>query len=199
MYLTVAQTPVFQSHAAEIWRPEELDLFVNWIARNPVAGDVIPESGGLRKVRWSVSGRGKSGGARVIYYNLLNDGTVWLLMAYTKSKFDNLPVKFMKELKNAIPPKAADPDVAAFHRDLLESVRQMRAGKAARKTRVKVPDVARARQVSGLSQAQFADLLGISMRTLQKWEQGEREPSGAAKSLIRIAQKHPEVLADALD
>ena len=97
------------------------------------------------------------------------------------------------------PKKTADPEVTAFHRDLLESVRQMRTGKAARKTRVKVPEVASARQASGLTQAQFAELLGISVRTLQKWEQGEREPSGAARSLIRIAQKHPAVLADALD
>ena len=50
-----------------------------------------------------------------------------------------------------------------------------------------------------MSQSQFAELLSISVRTLQKWEQGEREPSGAAKSLIRIAQKHPEVLVDALN
>ena len=95
--------------------------------------------------------------------------------------------------------KAVDPETEAFHRDLLESVRQMRAGQAARKTRVKVPPVVSARFASGLSQAQFAELLGISVRTLQKWEQGEREPSGAARVLIRIAQKHPEVLADALD
>jgi len=74
----------------------------------------------------------------------------------------------------------------------------MKTGKAARKSRVKVPAVVAARNKSGLSQAQFAELLGISVRTLQKWEQGEREPSGAAKSLIRIAQRHPEVLVDAM-
>jgi putative transcriptional regulator len=94
--------------------------------------------------------------------------------------------------------KTADSDVQAFHRDLLRSVKQMKARKAARKTRVTVPAVASARYASGLSQAQFAELLGISVRTLQKWEQGAREPTGAAKSLIRIARKHPEVLADAM-
>ena len=94
--------------------------------------------------------------------------------------------------------KTPDPEVQAFHRDLLRSVKQMKARKAARKTRVKVPAVASARYASGLSQAQFAELLGISVRTLQKWEQGAREPSGAAMSLIRIVRKHPEVLADAM-
>jgi len=102
MYLTVAQTPVFQHCAAKIWSEDELDQFVNWIALNPLAGDVIPGSGGLRKVRWVASGRGKRGGARVIYYNLLQNGTIWLLMAYTKAKLDNLPPSMLKELKNAI-------------------------------------------------------------------------------------------------
>ena len=102
MYLTVAQTPVFEKCAAKIWSDDELDQFVNWIALNPLAGDVIPGSGGLRKVRWAASGRGKRGGARVIYYNLLQNGTIWLLMAYTKAKLDNLPPSMLKELKNAI-------------------------------------------------------------------------------------------------
>ena len=105
MYLTVAQTPVFQKYAAEIWSEDELDRFVNWIALNPLAGDVIPGTGGLRKVRWSASGRGKRGGTRVIYYNLLQDGTIWLLIAYTKAKLDNLPPNVLKELKNGIPQK----------------------------------------------------------------------------------------------
>ena len=94
--------------------------------------------------------------------------------------------------------KAVDLEVQAFHQDLLRSVKQMKAGKASRKSRVKVPAVVAARNGSGLSQVQFAELLGISVRTLQKWEQGKREPSGAAKSLIRIAQRHPEVLVDAM-
>ena len=94
--------------------------------------------------------------------------------------------------------KKVDPEILAFQRDLVRSLQEMKAGKAAKKTRVKVPPVVSARQASGLSQAQFAQVLGISLRTLQKWEQGEREPSGAAKSLIRIAQRHPKVLADVM-
>ncbi len=94
--------------------------------------------------------------------------------------------------------KAADSETQAFQRNLLRSVKEMNAGEAATKTKVKVPPVVSARHASGLSQAQFASVLGISVRTLQKWEQGEREPSGAAKSLIRIAQRHPKVLADTM-
>ncbi|ROZ79208.1 transcriptional regulator [Ramlibacter sp. WS9] len=106
MYLTVAQTAIFQRQATDIWAETELDEFVSWIARNALEGDVIPQSGGLRKVRWNASGRGKRGGARVIYYNLMEDGTVWLLTVYTKARFDNLPVAYLKELKNAIPKKS---------------------------------------------------------------------------------------------
>ncbi len=75
---------------------------------------------------------------------------------------------------------------------LLESVRQMKAGVG---TVVYSPVVA-ARQKSGLSQSQFAELMGVSLRTLQEWEQGRRNPSGAARTLLRVAESHPEVLRE---
>lgn len=81
---------------------------------------------------------------------------------------------------------------------LLKAVREMKAGQAARTTKVEPNEVAQARQKSGLSQAEFADALGISKRTLQEWEQGRRSPSGAAQTLIRIAKRHPEVVKEAL-
>lgn len=81
---------------------------------------------------------------------------------------------------------------------LLQSVREMKAGKAARVTHVELNEVTEARQVSGLSQTQFAEALGISRRTLQEWEQGRRSPSGAAQALIRIARRHPEVVREVL-
>lgn len=75
--------------------------------------------------------------------------------------------------------------------ELLESVRQMKKG---RKGKVHSP-VAQARYAVGLSQAQFATLLGVSLRTLQNWEQGRRQPSGAARTLLKIAETRPEVFA----
>lgn len=81
-----------------------------------------------------------------------------------------------------------------FQSDLLESVKQMRRGQAARVTKVKIPEAAEARARVGLSQQAFAVLLGVSPRTLQDWEQGRREPTGAAKTLLRVAVEHPEVL-----
>ncbi len=78
--------------------------------------------------------------------------------------------------------------------ELLESVREMKAGKGRVVAQVEVPAVTHARMKSGLSQAQFAMLLGVSVRTLQDWEQGRRHPSGAARTLITIAEHKPEVL-----
>jgi hypothetical protein len=98
---TVAETPVFIRYAAEVWSEAERHEFITFIASNPEAGSVIRGSGGCRKVRWSRSGTGKQGGARVIYF-LAPDGTVWLLIVYTKAKFDNLPTSFIAKLKQGV-------------------------------------------------------------------------------------------------
>ncbi len=81
---------------------------------------------------------------------------------------------------------------------LLKSVNEMKAGKAARATQIAPNEVAAARLKTGLSQSMFAQALQISPRTLQEWEQGRREPSGAAKALIQIAFRHPEVIHEGL-
>ena len=80
--------------------------------------------------------------------------------------------------------------------ELLQTVQEMKADKRGRVHRIEVSSVIEARHKVGLSQAQFAELLGVSKRTLQDWEQGRREPSGAAKSLLEIARKRPEVLLE---
>ena len=82
--------------------------------------------------------------------------------------------------------------------ELLLSVRQMKAGKGKIVARVDVPAVTVARLKSGLSQGDFANLLGVSVRTLQDWEQGRRQPSGAARTLITIAEQQPKVLKQVL-
>ncbi|WP_091924003.1 helix-turn-helix domain-containing protein [Burkholderia cepacia] len=89
-----------------------------------------------------------------------------------------------------------DKEMEQFQADLLKSVGQMKAGKAARATRVEPTEASVARTKSGLSQSEFADLLGVSVRTYQDWEQGRRKPTGAAKTLLRVAVRHPEVLQD---
>ncbi|MFO1433873.1 MAG: helix-turn-helix domain-containing protein [Candidatus Competibacteraceae bacterium] len=87
-----------------------------------------------------------------------------------------------------------DKETTQFCEDLLQSVREMKADRRARVTEVATSPALKARVKTGLSQSQFAMLLGVSIRTLQEWEQGRRNPSGAAKTLIAIAEKWPEVL-----
>ncbi len=70
--------------------------------------------------------------------------------------------------------------------------------KASRSTTLKAPDALAVRQKLKLSQAQFAGLIGISVRTLQNWEQGHRQPEGTARTLLRVAERHPEAVLDAL-
>lgn len=98
---TVAETPIFQRDAAAIWTQAERDEFISWVAVNSEAGDLIKGSGGCRKVRWAASGWGKSGGARIIYFSVSGE-TIWLLIACTKGKFDNLPTSFLLELKQGV-------------------------------------------------------------------------------------------------
>lgn len=100
--LTVVETHIFKRCADDIWSDGERLAFIEWLASNPLAGDVIPGAGGLRKVRWGRAGIGKRGGTRVVYYNVLNDGLIYLLMVYTKAKFDNLPPLFLNKLREEV-------------------------------------------------------------------------------------------------
>lgn len=74
--------------------------------------------------------------------------------------------------------------------ELLQSIREMKAGEV----RIAYSAAAEAREKTGLSQSQFAALLGVSVRTLQGWEQGRKQPSGAARTLLTIARLNPKAL-----
>lgn len=98
---TVSETAIFQRYASEVWCESERVEFINWIAANPLAGDVIPGSNGCRKVRWNRAGMGKRGGSRVVYFNEVQ-GRIWLLIVYAKAKFDNLPAEFLAKLRHEV-------------------------------------------------------------------------------------------------
>lgn len=80
--------------------------------------------------------------------------------------------------------------------EVLDGVRETKAGKGKRIPVEARSVIVRTRLNSGLTQERFAALLGISKRTLEQWEQGRRKPSGAAKTLIRLAELHPELLRE---
>ena len=88
--ITVAETPVFLRQAKEVWSEAEHQEFVLHIAGNPETGDVIPDTGGVRKVRWSRAGSGKRGGVRVIYFYHDRERPLYLLMVYAKGRKDDL-------------------------------------------------------------------------------------------------------------
>lgn len=78
--------------------------------------------------------------------------------------------------------------------EILEGIRDLKAGKVGNV--VNVPSVAEIREKMGLSQSRFPTLLGISVRTLQDWEQGRRTPSGAARTLLLVAEKNPQAVLE---
>jgi hypothetical protein len=100
--LTVVETFIFQKQWPLYWTEEERGEFAAFIAERPDAGDVVPGSGGIRKVRWSRSGTGKSGGVRVIYFVRTAQEDLVLLTLYAKSKTDNLTGAKLKEIRRAL-------------------------------------------------------------------------------------------------
>lgn len=76
--------------------------FAVWIAANPLAGVVAPKFGGCRKVRWNRAGGGKRGGVRVIHFNRLESGEIWLLAIYAKAVRGTIPAHLLKAIKEVI-------------------------------------------------------------------------------------------------
>lgn len=105
----VVETLAYQRSVSNLWDMDEQIAFKNFIGANPLAGDIIPGTGGLRKVRWQASGHGKRGGARVIYYVYDEDNPLYLLFAYPKNVQTNLSesekkilASIVNEIKNTI-------------------------------------------------------------------------------------------------
>lgn len=89
-YLTVIETAEYRRSIAEILTDEENTDFINHIAHHPDSGAIIAETGGVRKVRWRSKGKGKSGGARIIYYYYSEDAPLYLFFAFRKGERENL-------------------------------------------------------------------------------------------------------------
>ena len=99
---TIIETPTFQEDARTLLSEEERGAFCAWLAANPEAGDVIPKSGGCRKVRWARAGSGKRGGVRIIYFTKLTNGEIWLLVIYSKAVKGNIPAHILKAIREAL-------------------------------------------------------------------------------------------------
>ncbi len=99
---TVIETPIFSADAKAIWFEDEHGEFCAWLAANPHGGDVVPGTGGCRKVRWTRAGIGKRGGVRVIYFNRLENGVIYLLVIYAKTVRGNIPAHLLKAIQETI-------------------------------------------------------------------------------------------------
>jgi len=88
--LSVAESPIFTRQTEKLFTEDEKQELISFLSENPLAGDEIPGTGGVRKLRFSASGRGKRGGARIIYYYLDDTMPLYALLAYAKNDQEDL-------------------------------------------------------------------------------------------------------------
>ena len=100
--LTFVETKLFTSLVGGYLSDDEYAALQLSIAANPEAGAIVRGSGGVRKLRWSGSGRGKRGGIRVIYYLRTTRGEVWMLTVYAKNEADSIPAHVLRRIKEEI-------------------------------------------------------------------------------------------------
>jgi mRNA-degrading endonuclease RelE of RelBE toxin-antitoxin system len=100
--LTFVESRLFTSLVNKYLSDDEYAALQQAIADNPEAGEMIRGSGGVRKLRWGVSGRGKRGGIRVVYYLRSRQGEVWMLTLYAKNEADSIPAHILKRIKEEI-------------------------------------------------------------------------------------------------
>jgi len=96
------ETKVFTRLVGEYLSDDEYLQLQTALGRNPEAGAVIPESGGIRKLRWGLPGRGKRGGLRVIYYLRSQNGVIWMLTLYPKNVAENIPSHVLRQIRREI-------------------------------------------------------------------------------------------------
>jgi mRNA-degrading endonuclease RelE of RelBE toxin-antitoxin system len=95
---TVVELPTFISKVDTVLLKSERDELIDYLAKNPGSGDEIPRTGGIRKLRWAGKGKGKRGGARVIYYFYNDSAPIFLLSVYGKNEQENLKPEQEKKL-----------------------------------------------------------------------------------------------------
>jgi hypothetical protein len=99
---TFVETRLFTRLVQEYLSDDEYGALQQALVANPEAGDVIPGSGGVRKLRWGVAGRGKRGGIRVIYYLRSRQGQIWMLTLYAKNVEENISAHVLKKIREEI-------------------------------------------------------------------------------------------------
>lgn len=96
------ETKLFSRLVYDYLSDDEYAAFQAFLAKSPDAGDVVAGTGGVRKIRWALQGRGKSGGVRVIYFSRLAAGEIWLLTIYAKNEIETIPANVLRKIKEEI-------------------------------------------------------------------------------------------------
>jgi putative transcriptional regulator len=204
MLMEFIESHIFEKQVNALLSDDEFALFQGFLFSNPKAGAVIQQTGGLRKVRWAVQGKGKSGGVRVIYLYVTAAAQIRLirdLQEGHQGRFECRREKDPEETQRKLVGSTMDKKLFA---DLVESMQQHNeiiAGtrKPARATKVDAQSIKVLRARAGLTQEKFAALIQVDLSTLRNWEQGRREPTGPAKALIRAITNDPKHVLKALE
>lgn len=96
------ETRLFSRLVQKYLDDDEYRELQSLLMRNPEAGDVIPSSGGIRKIRWRAPGRGKRGGYRIIYYARITQGVIWMLTMYPKNVAENIPANVLRQIRKEV-------------------------------------------------------------------------------------------------
>ena len=198
MKLVFVETPLFTRILSDYLTDESYRELQRALMENPETGDLMPGTGGFRKVRWEDArrGKGKRGGLRTIYYYLTADHQIWFFTLYDKDEAADLAAEEKKVLKQK----------RKLFDELMEGVdamRQQREGKITLRSHevedlppleVDADLIRDTRERMHVSRAVFARRLRVSTRTLENWEQGRARPNAQAAALILMVRKFPDTL-----
>ena len=195
---TVAETKAFAEDIDAMLSPDKRDAVIASIATAPEGGNLVRGTGGLRKRRIALPRRGKRGGARVIHpvSRRAISGLCGVSVCQERTR-EFVPGADQSLAPSGYGDKGASEGIMKKKRfdrlvagleDVHAHVTTGRFGGRITEIDVGAGDIRAVRKRSGMTQAQFAAAFGIGLGTLQKWERGERRPSGAAKSLLRVMQ-----------
>jgi putative transcriptional regulator len=200
--LEFLETPAFTRQILVLLRDAEYAALQGTLVVDPEAGDLIRDTGGLRKLRWHERqrGKGKRGGIRIIYY--------W----YEPRRHLHAARIFKGRTRRLVGARETHSEAAGgagvrmkkqLFDELVGSIRdagEIHRGERSpsRKFVFKPEDVRRIRRKLRKSQSEFARMIGVSVSTLQNWEQGRRQPEGPARALLLVASKAPQTVAKAL-
>lgn len=100
--LTFVETQLFSRLVYEYLSEEEYSSLQRHLATWPDSGDVVPGTGGVRKIRWATKGRGKRGGVRVVYVARIAREVIWLLTLYAKNETENIPASVLRRIREEL-------------------------------------------------------------------------------------------------